>query len=353
MPAAAASATPDLAAFRLLARDRRVIPVDPPAAGRRRDPGRAVPQARPASARARSCWSPPSTAGSWSRYSFVGVRVGGDADRARRRRRSGPATPPVGVPTWTATRWPRCATRVALLHTAAAARPAAADRRHGRLPRLRRRPPARAAARHRPRTTCTCPSWRMLLATDLAVLDHDDGTVLLIANAVNYDATDERVDEAWADAVRGSTRMDGTTSPSPSAPLAVDLRLGRTGRPGAAATGAGLPGRRRARPRRRSAPARPSRSCCPSGSTCRRAADRARHLPGAARDQPEPVHVPAARLGRRSTWSGPARRRWSRSPAAGAAAPDRRHPLARRDPRGGRRAGARSCSPTRRSAPST
>ena len=42
----------------------------------------------------------------------------------------------------------------------------------------------------------------MLLATDLAVLDHHDGSVLLIANAINYDATDERVDDAWADAVR-------------------------------------------------------------------------------------------------------------------------------------------------------
>ena len=34
----------------------------------------------------------------------------------------------------------------------------------------------------------------MMLATDLAVLDHADGSVLLIANAVNYDDTDERVD---------------------------------------------------------------------------------------------------------------------------------------------------------------
>ena len=31
-----------------------------------------------------------------------------------------------------------------------------------------------------------------MLATDLAVLDHADGSVLLIANAINYDDTDER-----------------------------------------------------------------------------------------------------------------------------------------------------------------
>ena len=47
----------------------------------------------------------------------------------------------------------------------------------------------------------------MPVATDLAVLDHTDGSLLLVANAVNYDATDERVDEAWADAVARLDRM--------------------------------------------------------------------------------------------------------------------------------------------------
>ncbi len=45
------------------------------------------------------------------------------------------------------------------------------------------------------------PDMAFLLATDLAVLDHAEGSVLLIANAINYDASGERVDEAWADAV--------------------------------------------------------------------------------------------------------------------------------------------------------
>src|SRR4029079_17611412 len=45
------------------------------------------------------------------------------------------------------------------------------------------------------------PEVSMMLATALAVLDHADGSVLLVANAVNYDATDERVEQAWADAV--------------------------------------------------------------------------------------------------------------------------------------------------------
>jgi anthranilate synthase component 1 len=51
------------------------------------------------------------------------------------------------------------------------------------------------------------PDIGFLLATDLAVLDHADGSVLLIANAINYDASDERVDEAWRDAVARLDRM--------------------------------------------------------------------------------------------------------------------------------------------------
>ncbi len=45
------------------------------------------------------------------------------------------------------------------------------------------------------------PELTLLLATDLAAVDHQDGSVWLVANAINFDATDERVDEAYADAV--------------------------------------------------------------------------------------------------------------------------------------------------------
>jgi anthranilate synthase component 1 len=45
------------------------------------------------------------------------------------------------------------------------------------------------------------PEMGFLLATDLAVVDHAHGTVHLIANAVNFDGSDDRVDEAWSDAV--------------------------------------------------------------------------------------------------------------------------------------------------------
>lgn len=52
------------------------------------------------------------------------------------------------------------------------------------------------------------PELGFLLATDIAVLDHHDGTVLLVANAINYDASDEGVDEAWTDAVDRLDRME-------------------------------------------------------------------------------------------------------------------------------------------------
>jgi anthranilate synthase component 1 len=47
----------------------------------------------------------------------------------------------------------------------------------------------------------------MMLATDLAVFDHSDGSLLLVANALNRDATDERIEHAWADAVERLDRM--------------------------------------------------------------------------------------------------------------------------------------------------
>ncbi|WP_127129220.1 anthranilate synthase component I [Georgenia sp. SYP-B2076] len=45
------------------------------------------------------------------------------------------------------------------------------------------------------------PEVALCLATDMAAVDHHDGSVWLIANAVNFDNTDARVDAAHADAV--------------------------------------------------------------------------------------------------------------------------------------------------------
>src|SRR5699024_5008740 len=45
------------------------------------------------------------------------------------------------------------------------------------------------------------PDMLLLLATDMAAVDHHEGTITLIANAVNWNGTDERIDEAYDDAV--------------------------------------------------------------------------------------------------------------------------------------------------------
>jgi len=67
------------------------------------------------------------------------------------------------------------------------------------------------------------PELAMVLATDLAVLDHADGSLLLIANAVNYDNSDERVEWAWADAVARVDRMTAELAePAPSTVAVVE-----------------------------------------------------------------------------------------------------------------------------------
>ena len=65
------------------------------------------------------------------------------------------------------------------------------------------------------------PELAMLFATDVAVLDHSDGTVLLIANAINWDASDERMDDAWADAVRRLDAMEADLATSLSSSAAA------------------------------------------------------------------------------------------------------------------------------------
>jgi anthranilate synthase component I len=52
------------------------------------------------------------------------------------------------------------------------------------------------------------PDMVLLLATDIAAVDHHEGTITLIANAVNWNGTDERVDWAYDDAV---ARLDVMT----------------------------------------------------------------------------------------------------------------------------------------------
>jgi len=65
------------------------------------------------------------------------------------------------------------------------------------------------------------PELVMLLATDLAAVDHHEGTVTLIANAINWDASDERVDDAYDDAVVRLDRMTAQLAAPAPATVAV------------------------------------------------------------------------------------------------------------------------------------
>ena len=85
----------------------------------------------------------------------------------------------------------------------------------------------------------------MLLATDLAALDHHEGTVTLIANAINWDASDERVDEAYDDAV---ARLDAMTAEL-AAPAPATVAVYRPAEP--AVHPAPAPRRSTTRPSRR------------------------------------------------------------------------------------------------------
>ncbi|SIS20222.1 anthranilate synthase component I [Williamsia sterculiae] len=61
------------------------------------------------------------------------------------------------------------------------------------------------------------PTMVMLLATDIAAVDHHEGAITLIANAVNWDGTDDRAEEAYRDAVTRLDRMTAALSaPAPS-----------------------------------------------------------------------------------------------------------------------------------------
>ena len=96
----------------------------------------------------------------WSRYSFVGVRSAGVlTERDGATQWLGDAVPGL---TDDLPADPLDAVRDAgpPAPLAADARPAPADRWAGRLPGLRRRPPAGAAARDQRPTTSACPSWR-------------------------------------------------------------------------------------------------------------------------------------------------------------------------------------------------
>ncbi len=209
--------TPDLESFRALARDHRVIPVARTLLAEDLSPTTVY----------RALGGGPGTFilesaehGQWSRWSFVGT-----ASRATLLSWDGSAhwegDVPAGVP--------REGEVLDVLRSAIAALPGA------RLPGF---PPLTGgfvgvlgwdivrAWEQIPETTVDDlrhPRVALGLVDDLVALDHHTGTVWLIANAVNADGTDERVDEAWQDATARLERLAQRLAAAPSEPVARTL----------------------------------------------------------------------------------------------------------------------------------
>ncbi|MER7761899.1 anthranilate synthase component I [Streptomyces sp. NPDC097619] len=207
----------DLDTFRKLAADRRVIPVS------RRllaDGDTPVALYRKLAAERTGTFLLESAENgrSWSRYSFVGVRS--DATlTARDGQAHWIGTPPVGVPV---DGDPLQALRrtVEALHTPrdlAGGLPPFTGGMVGYLGYdvVRR---LEKIGEHG-RDDLRLPELTMLLTSDLAVLDHWDGTVLLIANAINHNDLESGVDEAYADAVARLDAMEADLArPAPYVP---------------------------------------------------------------------------------------------------------------------------------------
>lgn len=213
------SVSPGLDGFRRAATEQRVIPVTREVVADALTPVavyRALAQGRPGTFLLESAEQ-----GVWSRYSFVGVASAAmlSADSAGNARWIGQV--PAGLPT-TGPAVEVLRDTVELLRTPA--HPSLPPFTSGmvgylsydvvrRWERLPDRNPDELGL----------PELGMLLATDLAVVDHSNGTVTLIANAINFDDSPQRVDEAWADAVARLDRMTSDLARAvPGPPQSVD-----------------------------------------------------------------------------------------------------------------------------------
>jgi anthranilate synthase component 1 len=64
------------------------------------------------------------------------------------------------------------------------------------------------------------PELEFMLTSDLAVMDHAEGTITLIANVINWDGSDERVDEVYELAIKRLDRMQNDLQAALSGNLA-------------------------------------------------------------------------------------------------------------------------------------
>ena len=133
--------------------------------------------------------------GAWSRYSFIGVRseaVLSESDGLAYWQGNPPAGAPTGIDPLEALRLTTSHLKSPKIEglpplTGGLVGFMAYDvvRRLEKLPNLSRK-------------DLPLPELSFMLTSDLAVLDHSDGTITLIANAINWDGSDARIDEAFA-----------------------------------------------------------------------------------------------------------------------------------------------------------
>jgi len=159
--------------------------------------------------------------GVWSRYSFIGVK-----SQTTLTEKDGQALwigkPPVGVPTGVD---PLTALRQSVAHLKSPKIDGLPTLTGGlvgymgydAVRRLEKLPTTSAR-------DIELPEISFMLTSDLVVMDHSDGTIILIANAINWDGSSERVDDSYRDALARLDRMQqellgpiaGDVSPLPS-----------------------------------------------------------------------------------------------------------------------------------------
>ena len=142
--------------------------------------------------------------GVWSRYSFIGVK-----SQTTLTEKDGQALwigkPPVGVPTGVD---PLTALRQSVAHLKSPKIDGLPTLTGGlvgymgydAVRRLEKLP--KSAVRD-----IELPEISFMLTSDLVVMDHSDGTIILIANAINWDGSGERVDDSYHDAISRLDRM--------------------------------------------------------------------------------------------------------------------------------------------------
>ena len=142
--------------------------------------------------------------GAWSRYSFIGVRSEAtlsEKDGLAYWQGNAPAGAPTGID-------PLAALRLSAAHLKSpkiAGLPPLTGglvgfmgydvvRRLEKLPSLAQK-------------DIPLPELSFMLTSDLAVMDHSNGTITLIANAINWDGSDDRIDEAYSSCIERLDRM--------------------------------------------------------------------------------------------------------------------------------------------------